>query len=133
VEADTPKLEVGPLPDTTGMPYYPFEIDAINGRYSIMAFLESNKLYPRYYNLFKNYGYEGNGPCWEGHIRLILEKSDKDLLAHITFDPEAGSFFAYADSRESQMRFVEILAPIFADTKRLEGYVKVADHSRIDD
>lgn len=49
------------------------------------------------------------------------------------FDPEAGGFYAYADSKSNQIRFVELLEPIFSDTAKLEKYVSVADDSRIDD
>lgn len=55
--------------------YFPFEI-MNDDRNTIVASLESEKTFPKYYNFFKKYGYEGNGPCWEGHIIQILEKED---------------------------------------------------------
>jgi len=113
--------------------YYPFVLQDYNGQYSIVAELESKALYPKYYNFFSRYGYEGNGYCWEGHITQILEKLDNNLLRHINFDPEAGAFFATADSKENQLRFAELLSPIFSDMKKLEEWVKKADRSRIDD
>lgn len=90
-------------------------------------------MYPKYYNLFKKYGYNGNGYCWEGHIQQILEKKDRQLLKHIDFDSEAGMFAADADSKEAQQKFVEILSPIFSDLNVLSKWVKKADRSRIDD
>lgn len=113
--------------------YYPFELQEIGGQYQIVANIEREDLYRRYYDFFQKHGYEGNGYCWEGHIRQILEKLDKKLLSHIDFDPEAGAFFANADSKETQLKFVEFLSPIFSDLKKLEEWVKKADRSRIDD
>lgn len=112
--------------------YFPFEI-MDNGQHTIVAALESEDLFPKYYDFFAKHGYEGNGECWAGHITQILEKEDVGLLSHIDFDPEAGGFYAYADSKENQLRFVNVLAPIFADINKLEGYVKVADRAKIDD
>jgi hypothetical protein len=113
--------------------YYPFELQEIGGQYQLVANIESADLYPKYYDFFQKHGYEGNGYCWEGHITQILEKLDKKLLSHIEFDPEAGAFFANADSKETQLKFVETLSPIFSDMKKLEEWVKKADRSRIDD
>lgn len=112
--------------------FFPFEI-MDDRQHTIIAALESEKLFPKYYNFFAKYEYEGNGECWAGHIIQILEKEDTELLSHIDFDPEAGGFYAYADSRENQLRFVNVLAPIFSDMDKLEEYVKVADRTRIDD
>lgn len=112
---------------------YPFEVIDDHGQFTIMAALESNDLYSKYYPLFEKYGYVGNGPCWEGHITQILEKKDQELLNHLNFDPEAGGFYVYADSKAAQARFINILSPIFADLKQLEEYVKSADRDRVDD
>ena len=113
--------------------YYPFKISDTNGYYLIKAEVESPDLYPKYAEFFEKFGYSGNGECWAGHISQILEKLDPTLLGHIEFDPEAGAFFANADTKENQIKFVELLSPIFADMTKLEEYVKKADRSRIDD
>ena len=113
--------------------YFPFELLDNEGHFQIVAPIESKDLYPKYYDFFQKHGYEGNGYCWEGHITQILEKLDKPLLKHIDFDPEAGGFFATADTKENQLKFVELLSPIFSDLKKLEDWVKKADRSRIDD
>lgn len=112
---------------------YPFELSTDGGQFSIQAFLDGKPLYPKYYKFFKKYGYEGNGPCWEGHIRQILEKKDPTLLLHLRFDVEGGAFLAYANSRQTQQRFLEILCPIFSNLDSLAVWVKRADRSRIDD
>lgn len=111
---------------------YPFQISD-DGQYTIIAAIESEELYNKYYPLFEKYGYEGNGYCWEGHIIQILEKNDSELLEHIEFDPEAGGFYAYADSKEAMEDFIRILSPIFSDINKLEEYIKSADRNRIDD
>jgi hypothetical protein len=113
--------------------YYPFELLEVDGSYQIIAQIESDELHPKYYDFFAKHEYEGNGYCWEGHITQILEKIEGGLLDHIEFDPEAGMFSATADSKKSQLKFVEILSPIFSDMKKLEEWVKKADRSRIDD
>jgi hypothetical protein len=112
---------------------FPFEVLEINGHYQITAAIESPALYPEYYNLFKKYNYEGNGYCWEGHITQILEQLDKELLKHIEFDPEAGSFVAHVDTKANQIKFMKILQPIFSELNKLEAWVKKANRSRIDD
>jgi hypothetical protein len=111
--------------------HYPFVIED-PGRFRIEAQTEG-ELYPKYAEFFEKYGYSGNGYCWEGHIKEILIKIDPELLTHITFDPEAGAFYAFADTKENQMRFVKLLSPIFADLELLADYVKKADRSKIDD
>jgi hypothetical protein len=127
-------LQPEPAPDSTGTTtYFPFQASESDGKFVIVAELESKELYPKYYNLFKRHGYEGNGPCWEGHIRQILEQKDKELLDHLEFDPEAGLLAIYADSKASQLEFVKVMSPIFADTKILDGWIKKADRSKIDD
>ena len=113
--------------------FFPFEIVDIGGRYQIAAQIESPGLYPKYHDFFKSYEYEGNGYCWEGHVTQILEKLDKELLKHIEFNSEGGAFFATADSKASQVKFVELLSPIFSDFRKLGLWVKKADRSRISD
>jgi len=54
--------------------YYPFELQEFDGQFNIVANIESEDLYPKYYDLFQKHGYEGNGYCWDGHITQILEK-----------------------------------------------------------
>ena len=113
--------------------YFPFKISDNNGRFAIIVETESLELYPKYADFFEKYDYSGNGYCWEGHITQILEKLNPNLLQHIDFDPEAGAFFAYADTKQNQIKIVELLSPIFADFTKLTEYVKTADRSRIDD
>ncbi|MBL7787637.1 MAG: hypothetical protein JNM36_17150 [Chitinophagales bacterium] len=113
--------------------YFPFKINDNDENFAIIVEIESAELYPKYVDFFEKYGYSGNGYCWEGHITQILEKLNPDLLQHIEFDPEAGTFFAYIDTKENQIKIVELLSPIFADLTKLEGYIKKADPSRIDD
>ena len=113
--------------------YFPFKIMESSGQFLITAEIENPELYPKYIDFFEKFQYTGNGYCWEGHIKQILEKIEPDLLKHLTFDPEAGAFFATADTKKNQLKFVKLLSPIFADIKKLEVYVKKADHSKIDD
>ena len=112
--------------------YYPFDVKS-DDNFTISVAIESDDILEKYGDLFEKYEYEPNGYCWEGHITQILEKEDEDLLDHLDFDPEAGGFYAYADSKENQLRFVEKLSPIFQNLKTLENYVKTADRDRIDD
>ena len=54
------------------------------------------ELFDIYHPPFTNDGHSGNGLAWEGHIVQVLGKTDPHLIAKITFDPEAGAFFALA-------------------------------------
>jgi len=120
--------------ETTDMKYqFPFKAIENNENFTIVAEIESEELLIKYLSFFEKFGYEGNGYCWEGHVIQILEKLDKELLNHVEFDPEAGAFYAYADSKETQDRFIGILNPIFSDLTQLEQYVKIADRNKIDD
>jgi len=112
---------------------FPFEIGENAGQFTITVATERPELYPKYAAFFERFHFSGNGYCWEGHITQIMEKMNPDLLQHIKFDSEAGAFFAIADTKENQLKFVELLSPIFADLKKLEEFVKKADPSRIDD
>ena len=112
---------------------FPFLLSSYGNEYSVVASIETDTLLSVYYPLFEKYGYVGNGVCWEGHIIQILEKEDVGLLDEIEFDPEAGAFHARFDSEDSQLRFVNVLSPIFSNLERLEKYVKAADPKRIDD
>ncbi|MDQ1089793.1 Imm51 family immunity protein [Siphonobacter sp. SORGH_AS_1065] len=107
--------------------YEPFKITSDFG---IRADIE---LLPAHMALFASYDYEPNGYCWEDHIIQILEKVNPALLSHIDFDPEAGGFYAYADSEEKQLEFVKTLSPIFQDLETLEQYISSADRDRVDD
>lgn len=109
--------------------YSPFEIYD-NDSFWIKAEVERLS---DYMGLFMEYDYEPNGYCWEGHIVQILEKINPDLLAYITFDPEAGCFYAYTDSKQHQLDFVNTLSPVFQDKEKLETYIASADKERIDD
>ncbi|MEP7265289.1 MAG: Imm51 family immunity protein [Bacteroidota bacterium] len=120
-------------PNSAMTNYFPFTISTSEGKFIIQAATESPELYPTYAEVFARNEYSGNGYSWEGHIIQILEKLNPALLQHIEFDPEAGSFFCYADTKENQLKFVEILSPIFADLKKLEEYIKKANRTRIDD
>jgi hypothetical protein len=93
--------------------YFPFIIQNFNGQFGIEVQTKGPELYPKYADFFEQFGYSGNGYCWEGHIIQMLEKLDKESLAHIDFDPEAGSFFCVADSEQSQKKFLTLLSPYF--------------------
>lgn len=131
-QKNTDEPETGSNKTTVQNPY-PFRLTQDSDQFTIMADLESEDLYAKYYPLFANYEYEGNGYCWEGHIIQILEKKDVELLDHLDFDPEAGAFFVYADTKETQLRFIQVVSPIFSNLEQLESYIKSADRSRIDD
>ncbi|MFD1145417.1 Imm51 family immunity protein [Larkinella insperata] len=113
--------------------FAPFEIYENGGTFRIKAEIERLPEYLEYMELFASHDYEPNGYCWESHIIQTLEKENPDLLNHIEFDPEAGGFYAVADSKQSQLDFVNTLSPIFQDRSKLEKYIRSADRSRIDD
>ncbi|MES2777615.1 MAG: Imm51 family immunity protein [Bacteroidota bacterium] len=113
--------------------YFPFEIYDDANRFTVVAGLQRPEVYPKYADFFAEFGYEGNGYCWEGHITQILEKIQPDLLQRTHFDPEAGGFYAHFNTKEDQLKFVALLSPVFSDFTKLAVYVKNADRSRIDD
>jgi hypothetical protein len=113
--------------------FFPFLVLEDEENFRIMAPIEDAELIKKYDPLFSKYKYEPNGYCWEGHIEQILEKIDPELLSRLDFDSEGGCFNVYAQSQNDQIKFVELLSPIFSDLKLLEEYIKNADRNRVDD
>lgn len=114
--------------------YFPFETEDYWGNpYPVFSNLKSKDIYMPYYSLFSNLGYEGNGYCWEGHIRQVLKEIDKDLLQQLNFDSQTDVFYAFTNTKECQEKFLQILTPIFSDLDKLEKWVKKADRAQIDD
>ncbi|MEN9638658.1 MAG: hypothetical protein RLZZ262_526 [Bacteroidota bacterium] len=113
--------------------YFPFIIGDDGEHFTILVQTECKDVYPKYARIFGENDYSGNGYCWEGHIIQLLEELDPELLEHIDFDPEEAVLFAYIDTRENQMRFLELLCPIFEDLEKLGEHVAKADRSRIDE
>ncbi|WP_316835074.1 Imm51 family immunity protein [Pedobacter nutrimenti] len=113
---------------------YPFTIQSIGiNDFIIMVPLNDEDNYSKYYDLFSQYGYESNGPCWEGHIEQILESIDPQLLKQIDFDSEASTFYIKINSPRAKDRFIQKLVPIFNNLVELENWIKNADRDRIDD
>ncbi len=99
----------------------------------IFVDIESDDLYPKYYDLFGEYDYEGNGYCWEGHIIQILEKLKPDIIKQIEFDPEAGAIAISSYDRKTLSDLANLLNPIFSDVELLRKYIEGADRDRVDD
>ncbi len=112
--------------------YFPFTISDYKGTFGIIAATETPELNSRYYDIFNKYEYEGTGYEWEGFIKQILEKVEPSLLPHLEFDPVEGGFYAYADTKETQLRFLDVLCPIFNDDTTLEDYISQVDRSKIE-
>ncbi|PUZ30156.1 Immunity protein 51 [Chitinophaga costaii] len=111
--------------------YFPFTISDYKGTFGIVAAVESPELNSRYFNIFSKYNYEGNGFAWEGIIKQILEKLAPDLLTHVEYDTLEGGFYAYADSKDTQLRILDVLVPVFNDDQVLEDYLSQADPSQM--
>ena len=131
-EGELKRLESLSL-DSASMSPSPFEKEVSDGRFTVAVWIERPEIFEKYYSLFKRNGYEGNGPCWVGHITQILETLDPSVLHQVVFDDEAGSFHAYFLSESSRNRFVEVLNPIFIDLRKLNIFVENATRWRIDD
>jgi hypothetical protein len=112
--------------------YFPFIIYK-DGTYMIAAEIEHEPLYTKYSPVFEKYGFSGNGYSWENVIRQMLEKGSSSLLPHIKFDPEAGGFYVFADSEQSQRSFAAFVSGMFKDTTRLSGFLRTAKKSIYDE
>jgi Immunity protein 51 len=113
--------------------YFPFQLAGINGMYTITVPVEDKKVMDQYHKLFTSYGFSGNGYTWEALIKHILETKDKALYQQINFDSEAGSFYAWTTTKESQVQFAKLLAPIFAEEKQLRSLAEKFRPDEIDD
>lgn len=103
--------------------FYPFTHHA-EGCFSISVQIWKEEVYQVYASIFDKYGQFPDGHCWEGLILHILENVDEELLNHIDFDSEADGFFAYADSKANQVRFLKVLSPFFQELQKLEETIK---------
>jgi len=118
--------------DSTKIEHYdPFIIYKDNS-YMVAAEIESKELFDKYNPIFEKYQLSGNGYCWEGLIKQILQKENPTLIPHLQFDPEAGGFYVFADSEKTQRQFAELISKIFSDIPKLEQYLKTADRKSID-
>jgi hypothetical protein len=111
--------------------YYPFVIYK-DGSYMIAAEIEHPDLFHKYQPIFEKYGYAGGGYNWAGLITQILQKEQPALLNHVTFDPEAGGFYVFADNEKNQKLFAEAVSAIFSDINVLKGYLKTANKNAIE-
>lgn len=100
-----------------------------DGSFLVAAEIEAPELLEEYQPVFDKYGLSGNGYCWEGVIRQILQQQKPALLKQIEFDPEAGGFYVYADGPQSQREFAVFLSKIFSDHVQLHQYLKTVDRS----
>jgi hypothetical protein len=128
LESSAKQATSSETPKTT----FPFTLVSSLNNYAVSINLESDDV-AKQYGLFIKYKYTGNGYSYEGLIMQIVEELDKDLLNHITFDSEAGAFYARIDTEENQFKFVNLLSPIFSDLTKLEEWLKKADRSKIND
>lgn len=83
--------------------------------------------------IFEKHEFSGNGYSWEGVIRHILNEKNPELLTHMDFDPEAGSFLARVDTAENRQRIVEVLLPICSDLEKFDAYLSKIDPEEMDD
>ena len=131
MQADHPRISKQ-YDSTKVEDHYPFILYK-DGSYMVAAEIESGDLYDKYNPIFEKYKYSGNGYCWEGHIKQMLQKENPSLLQHLDFDPEAGGFYVFADNEKSQREFANLVSKIFSDTNKLKSYLKSADRTKIDD
>lgn len=113
--------------------YHPFSL-LDDPRNTIAVYIyneEEDPLLQKYSTLFIKYGYSGNGETWAGHIVQILKEVNPSLVRHIEFDPEAGAFFAYTNSKKHQIEFAETLVPVFNNHELLEQYIAKANRNQI--
>lgn len=89
--------------------------------------LEEESILNTYAPLFEKYGAEGNGYSWAALLKVILKKEKPDLLKHLDFDPEAGGFYLFADSENSQRQFVTFAQKAFKDKNKLIKYLTGPD------
>lgn len=115
----------------TKMNTFPFKV-LDNETHTIIVECEG-EAYPTHNPIFEKHEFSGNGYSWEGVIRHILNEKAPELLAHIDFDPEAGGFYAYADSAENQRKIIDVLLPICSDLKQFDACLSKIDPEEMDD
>jgi hypothetical protein len=117
----------------TDLPYFPFRTTDDQGVFTITVDVENDLIAKKYQKVFEQYEYSGNGYTWEGIITQILMIEDQELLENLTLDSEAGAFYAEAENKANQMRFIRLMRPIFEQTDKLEFYLNQIPHDLIVD
>ena len=110
---------------------YPF-VKLDNAEPGLLASLE-NELFDTYYPIFEKNGLTGNGYSFEGLITEFLKKQNSKLLSKIRFDSEAGGCFMFFENDIDRENLLQEIAPIFADTVRLDSLMQTVDREMIDD
>lgn len=110
---------------------FPFKL-LQNDRHTILVECEG-EAFATHNPIFEKHEFTGNGYSWEGVIRHILNEKNPELLTHLDFDPEAGVFYAYADSAENRQKIIEVLLPICSDLKQFDTYLSKIDPEEMDD
>ncbi len=98
-----------------------------DGSYMISVECHDAKVYLTYGVLFEKYQKGAGGFSWASLIKLILKKENPELRAHLSFDPEGGGFYVFADSEETQRIFFNLMGKVFKDTGTVEEYFKNAN------
>lgn len=111
--------------------YYPFTIIK-DSTYMIAAEIEKDERLDSYRIIFERHGFFGNGYNWGNYITHMLSIEDSGILSHVELDPEAGGFYAFADSEKNQRKFAVLASRFFRDTTIFESHLSTIDSSIID-
>ena len=106
--------------------FWPF-ILYTDGSYMIAAEIGRDTTLETFESFFDKYGGDGTGYNWAALLKVILKKENPDLIKHLDFDPEAGGFYLFADSEDSQKQFVDFASKAFKDKSKLIGYLTGPD------
>lgn len=75
-------------------------------------------------NLTEGYGGEVNNYAAELLVKDILERENKSLASRVSFDSEAGCFFAYTKNKEDAETLKEFIERIIETKKEMDDYLQ---------
>jgi hypothetical protein len=71
-------------------------------------------------------GHEANGYFWAGVAHYLVQTQAPALAEHISYDPEAGMFSAYGESRDALEALAALMRPVTTDAVRVRRLVTEA-------
>lgn len=106
-----------------------FEYDHKPGHFCLML---SDQYMVDVMDVFEEAGRYGNGYNWEAVARQALREYAIEYVGEVDYDPEAGMFVAFGESREALQALGELLAKALKDREFLEELLRDAEEDWFD-
>ena len=100
------------------LPYYPCRLKDNTGNNSFAVLIYKSEMV-QYADVFKQFGYYGNGISWEELCRTIIKLENKKLLDQITFETNEVQSTMIFNSKDLQQQVANIIHGWTTDKEKL--------------